>query len=993
MARLVSSPFGDLLKRHRAAAGLTQDALAERAGVSARAISDLERGVKHRPHRYTVHRLARGLELSSRERASFEAAARQMQPGTAAESRQAAEPLRPSGHYPTQPTSFIGRERDVLAVSSMLRSQDLSLLTLVGPGGSGKTRLALRVIGEVLDAFPDGAFFVPLASIADPALVPSALTTAVGLREGGAHSLMEALTRELRNRQLLLVLDNFEHLRAASSWVGELLAACPTVKVLVTSRSVLHMTAEHVYTVLPLALPDANNLPDFDSVRRYEAVALFVERAHAARGDFEITPPNAPDVVEICRQLDGLPLAIELAAARVRHLPLKTLRNRLTSRLQVLTGRAPDRPARQQTLRSAIEWSYNLLDTHQQRLFVSLAVFAGGCRIEQAEAVCALEGGLDTLEGASALIDQSLLCPVALDAGELRLTMLDTIREYARDRLHGTGRLTELGRQHAEAFLLLAREVAPELEGHAAASALLRFEEEHDNLRAALQWALESGSMNLGLDLAATLARFWELGGHLSEGRQWLGQMLAAVGEERSGTTRALLARALSGAGALAFAQNDATAAVGYFEQSLPLYRQMGDVQGLARALFRLGELATWQSNPLAAIAWREEAVELARSSEDDAWLARSLLELAEVVMWQGDLDRLGHLVEESLALYRRLGDPAGMAGALQLLSHIAQNQGRSERASALFEECLELVRRAGPDTDIRPRLESLAQMARSRGQCVRSMELYEESVARSLTLGDARAAAHTRCELARSAQEHGEYARAEALHRESLALFRRAHDLGGIGFALVGLGAIARDLGDAKRGEELGEESLRLFQDLGDKGYVAWSLHNLGLAARHRGNYQRARALLAESLAIFRTYGHKSPLAQVLGSIGLVELDRGDDGSAQDAFAESLAVAGPGGSRWLLAMDLEGMAGVAGRRGQPALAARLFGAADALRQEIGAPIWPAFRPLYEQRVRALRSELGHSVFSETWTQGALTPLPEAIELALHAGRSAHSAV
>src|SRR5918992_2625428 len=422
-------------------------------------------------------------------------------------------------NLPAQPTPLVGRERELKEVCGLLREEEVRLLTLTGPGGIGKTRLGLQIAAELLDEFEDGVFFVALATITDPALVASAIAEPLGVVEAGDQPLEEGLKDFLRSKELLLLLDNFEQVLGGAPLVGELLSECPRLNVLATSRSVLRVYGEQEFAVPPLELPDHKRLPSVERLTQYEAVRLFIERAKAARPDFSVTNENAPAVAEICVRLDGLPLAIELAAARIKLLTPSAMLERLGSRLKLLGGGARDLPERQRTLRGTIEWSHALLEEGEQVLFARLAVFAGGRTLEAIEAVCEGQGELavDPLEGVSSLLDKSLLRQEEGPEGKPRFVMLETIHEYARERLQASGEAEEARRLHAQHFLALAEEVEPELSGADQLAYLERLEAEHDNMRAALTWSLENEPETV-LRLARTLARFWEKRSHYLEG-------------------------------------------------------------------------------------------------------------------------------------------------------------------------------------------------------------------------------------------------------------------------------------------------------------------------------------------------------------------------------------------------------------------------------------------------------------------------------------------
>src|SRR5215210_6575880 len=427
-------------------------------------------------------------------------------------------------NLPLQATPLIGREREVEAVYGRLRSPQMRLLTLVGPGGTGKTRVGLQVAAELVEDFEDGVFFVPFAAITDPALVAPTIARVLGLSEGGARPPEELLEGYLRERQTLLLLDNLEQVLESAAVLDRLLSSAAELKILATSRTPLGLYGEYEFPVPPLSLPNPESLPPLEELADYEAISLFLERARAVKPEFSLTEENAPAVVEICARLDGLPLAIELAAARIKLLPPQVLLDRLGNRLQLLTGGARNLPERQRTLRNAIEWSYGLLDEGEKMLFGRLGVFSSGATLEALEAVCDAEGDLptDVFEGASSLLDKSLLRQEEGAGGEPRFVMLETIHEFANVKLEESGEAEELRRLHAEYFLALSEEAEPGLKGQEQELWLERLEPEHNNMRAALSWVIARGESELGLRLADALWRFWWMGGYFDEGRRWL---------------------------------------------------------------------------------------------------------------------------------------------------------------------------------------------------------------------------------------------------------------------------------------------------------------------------------------------------------------------------------------------------------------------------------------------------------------------------------------
>jgi predicted ATPase/class 3 adenylate cyclase len=473
-------------------------------------------------------------------------------------------------NLPIQPTPLIGREKEVAEVCERLVRLEVRLVTLTGAGGTGKTRLGLQAAAELTEEFHEGVFFVSLAAIRDPQLVVSAMAGTLGVKEEGGQPLLESLKSYLAERRMLLLVDNFEQVLEAAPMVTELLSSAPNLKVLATSRTPLRLYGEHEYPVPPLALPDPGQLPSVERLTQYEAVRLFVERAQAAKADFSITNESAPAVAEICHRLDGLPLAIELAAARIKLLTVQAMLARLGNRLRLLTGGARDLPERQRTLRSTIEWSYGLLEEGEKVLFARLSAFAGGRTLEAMEAICDAGGDLavDVLDGLTSLVDKSLLKQEEGAGGEPRFVMLETIHEFAREKLRESGEAEDIRRLHAEYFLALAEEAEPAVEGEQQPAWLDRLEEEHDNIRAALSWSLgQDRDPELALQMGAALGEFWYLRGHFSEARRWLEEALA----ESGGTPTAAHARSLQRVSWLAFLQGDLDRAEEASEEGLGL--------------------------------------------------------------------------------------------------------------------------------------------------------------------------------------------------------------------------------------------------------------------------------------------------------------------------------------------------------------------------------------------------------------------------------------
>jgi predicted ATPase/class 3 adenylate cyclase len=712
-------------------------------------------------------------------------------------------------NLPLQPTPFIGREREVESVTSLLRREEVRLLTLTGTGGTGKTRLALQVGGAVLDEFERGVFFVSLGSITDASLIPSAIAGTLKVKEAPGESLVETLSSYLRDKQMLLVLDNFEHLLEGAPVVSELLAACPQLKVLVTSRAVLHLGGEYDYPVPPLSVPDPKHLPDVQTLSQYDAVALFIQRAQAAKPDFAVTNDNAPAVAEICHRLDGLPLAIELAAARIRLLPPQALLARLSSRLRLLTRGARDAPSRRQTLRGTIDWSYGLLDEGEQTLFAQLSVFQGGCTLEAVEAVCNAEGELDLLEGMASLVDQSLLRQQGDD--EPRFAMLETIREYATERLKASDAVDAVRHHHATYYLELAEEGQRHFEGRDQSLWLERLEAEHDNLRVALAWALERREPESALRGAVAVSSFCLFQGHLTEGRRWVETALAAKNIDPRGRAEALnlLAR-------IAKFQGDYQRSTQLMEESLHLAREVGDTRGVAQALSGLGSMASYRGSTAEAEELWMESLRLFRQVADRRGLALVLFSLGNHAMQVGHYDEAEGPIQESLALYRDMGNAFYTAYALQSLGALERERGQHDRAREHYQEALDIFRSAEYPWGIANALEWFAHLALAQNNYGEAVARAEEALKllREMELGKAQKGSVLYI-LGIALGELGDQERAITILRESLSSFRELGVKPRIVSCLEGIAGIYGRTGQADRAVRLFGVAAKMREDI----------------------------------------------------------------------------------------------------------------------------------------------------------------------------------
>jgi predicted ATPase/transcriptional regulator with XRE-family HTH domain len=707
------APFGARLRRLRDAAGLTQEDLAARAGLSAKGISDLERGARRRPHPHTVRALAEALGLSEAERASLLAAVPKR--GETGDDVLAASlgPL-----LPMPPTPLFGRERDLEEVTGFLCRNEVRLLTLTGTGGVGKTRLALEAARVAEEFFADGVAFITLAPLNDAEFVVSSIVRSFGLRVTAGQSPREALRAHLRAKQLLLTLDNFEHLLEAAPEVSWFIETCPNLTVLVTSRAPLRVGGEQEYPVPPLELPVSTRDPRVEEVLGSPSGRLFVERARAASPGFSLSRQNAAAVASICWRLAGLPLALELAAAKVRFLDAATLLSRLDRALS--TGWARDVPERQRTVRATLDWSHELLSEYERALFRRLSVFAGSFELEAAEAVGAAGNvaAQDALELLGRLVEQSLVT-VELDGDSMRYGMLEPVRQYAREKLEESGEAGETLRRHAVFFLDLAELAYPELRGARQAEWLERLERENGNLRAAVSWALSVGETETATRLGWALWVFWWLRGYQREGRQWMEVLLEY---EVPANLRAI---ALAVVGTMDYTQGDYESSKSHMQQSLELGKRMGDKVRAALAVYVLGLLALQSQEAEAARSQLEEALSLYLELGDDQIVASVRSHLGVLLLIQGDLDRATTMMEEGLALARKLGDRLGINNALYLLAQAAQAEGDHRLANRRFEEGVRLSEEIGDRANVGYFLEGLAVVAGVQGDVERSARLF----------------------------------------------------------------------------------------------------------------------------------------------------------------------------------------------------------------------------------------------------------------------------
>jgi predicted ATPase/class 3 adenylate cyclase len=848
--------------------------------------------------------------------------------------------LRPH-HLPLQLTPLVGRQREVETARDLLQRAEVRLLTMTGPGGTGKTRLSQQVAADLLDDFADGVFFVDLAPILAANLVASAIARMLGVRETGGQTLLESLKTSLQMRQILLVLDNFEQVLEAAPLVLELLTAAPGLKVLVTSREALHVRGEQEFPVPPLSVPGLTQGLPVEVLSRYAAVELFVQRATSIRPDFVLSEEDAPAVAAICRRLDGLPLAIELAAARIKLFPPSALLARMEKLLQLLTGGAVDLPERQQTLRGSIAWSYDLLTEGEKRLFRLLSVFVGGCTLDAAEAVCNPDGGsqIEVLDGVASLVEKSLLRQEAGAVGVPRFGMLETIRDYAGQKLCEAAEAEPARQRHLEFFVHLAEEAEPKLEAAGMLAWFERLEAEHDNLRAALTWGFEA-EPTLALRLAGALGLFWEVRGYWDEGRAALERALSQAGDAPS----AARAKVLRYAGAMANFQSDVRRGKELAEESLDLSRKLGDRRGVARSLLLGVSIADRQGA-------QEESLGIAREIGDKWTEAWALLAQGWGALARGDAEAAPALFRQGLAVAREQGAIGVIGWALSGLGLLSSVQGNDPAARSLLEESLALHRHIGNTGGELRLLDALADVAWRQRDYEAVRGYCEENLTIAQTLG-------VRSEIHHVLLALGAVSLVEKNDTEALTYFTESR-------------AVAEEMAGAK----------------GDKQWIVSSLWGLVQLALAQEEINAAQAYAEESLVIARELGAAQGIAWSHARRADVAAAQGDYATARELFGDGLVMLRNHGDETGSARLLEGFASLAATQGQAERAARLLGAAEAGRRVIDFERrLPLARGWYGRELTSVRAALDEATLEAAWAAGRAMTLEQAIAYALEEG-------
>ena len=848
-----------------------------------------------------------------------------------------------STNLPSLPTPLLGRERELAETRSILQKDDVRILTLTGPGGTGKTRLALELATAELGTFADGVFAVNLEPIVDASLVMPAIAQTLPLNERPAEPLSEWLAERLATRQMLIVLDNFEQVMGAAPEVAEFLRRTTGPKLIVTSREALHLSAEREYPVPPLDLPRAGSLEP-EEISECASVAFFLDRARGARPDFQLTRENAAAVGEICARLDGLPLALELAAPWLRVLQPRELLDRLGERLDLLADGLRDLPERQRTLRGAIDWSYRLLNDAEQALLARLGVFAGGWTLAAAEAVCGTgTGEASVLVGLGSLIDKNLVRRGPETQDEARFEMLESIRRFALERLEAGSDRESIAERHAQFYREFVERAEPELFGPRQSAWMGRLTIELDNLRAAMAWADDApAGAELGLSLTGALVLFWFFLGRYREGLGYAERMLE-IGAEAPQPAR-------------------------------------------AKGLLAAGLLATLLGDHARAKVWLEEGLALGGALPDQELVARCLDWLGLLKFFGGDVDGARAMLEESVAQAREADDLWCLADALGTLGSILPLQGAFSAAEAASTEALAIAHRAGDEQGTRMALFGLALSGVRNGDLAQARSTAEEGLAICRSIGDPWFISYFLWLLALAAVQTGELGDARRFAHEALDVARQVEAPLLIVCALDGLSATARAEGDPSAAVESLEEARRAAEGGGvPTSYVSSIMTALGELAAERGDADAAKALLEEAAAMARDVGDPWAVANAL--VGLAELSSATDpGATTDLLEEALRLRSEMGAKLGVAESLEVFAGLAAGAGELTRAAVLMAAADELRDTSGAALPARLRPRHEETGRIARDGLGDDAFTAATDEGRAQSRQDAVGLAL-AGR------
>jgi predicted ATPase/class 3 adenylate cyclase/Tfp pilus assembly protein PilF len=921
-------------------------------------------------------------------------------------------------NLPVSLTSFVGREKEIAEVKQLLGTK--RLLTISGQGGAGKTRLVVQVAMESLEQYDYGGWFIDFAPLSDKTLVPHEILNTLGLREESGNTPLDMLAQFFQDKSALLILDNCEQVLQGVAQLAETLIRRTTgLKILATSREPLGVAGETVWCIPSLSTPSAGDEITVEKLMQYEAVKLFVERAIDARPHFALTNQNMHLVAQICTRLDGIPLAIELSAARIKALSVADIAARLDHRLQFLVSNQNVVP-RQKTLRNLIDWSYELLPLNEQALLRRLSIFTGGWRLEAAEQVCSGENIelFEVLDLLSHLVDKSLVIAEISDVAT-RYRLLETIRHYAHERLEQSRETSVIAFKHAFYFTNMAERSYEEIWGKNQGYWLETLEAEHDNLRAAMEWmSQEEDASEMFLRLAGSLWRFWWIRGYISEGRAQLESALRL----NPHAPQDLRANGLRGASKLALQQGDYSQASVMAQESLDLFRELRDKWGIARQLEVLGEVAYYQGDYPQAVELHNESLSIRKAIMDKEGIAVSLRQLGVITRDHGDSQHAKELFEQSLNLFRELEDKIFTAQTLNNLGLVEHSLCNYDRATTLFEEAIFLYRELNDNFGVSDVLQNLGNVAKDRGELKQAKSICEECLRLKQTLGDKRGIAHAQATLGEVAIFQGQYKLASELIEQSLSIFQELRVKRGDMFCLGLLAFVAYYKGDYELATSRTEECMKISREIEAPRAVAYCTEVLGLVAFARNRFQEAVDLLNEAIKIFDKIGDRRNVAiawinlartayrqgkiknarkyidkslafshklrtewthgLALEILGLIQRKQGDHDQALQLFQQSLEISVIQDNRQGIANCFGAIAGLAIIANQLVEGMNLFAAAQMIREEIGARMGEGDQEEYNEYLNLARQQLDDEQIQKAWSHGYSLTLEQAIEVA-----------
>ena len=920
-------------------------------------------------------------------------------------------------NLPVQLTSFIGREEEMKTIKELLKST--SLLTLTGSGGAGKTRLALQTGADLIDLFANGVWFAELATTTDPELLPQALTGTFKITEDPQKTLSESLTEFLKDKEILLILDNCEQIIDACSELAEkLISSCEKLKIIATSREALRCTGEQVFLVPSLMLPDPSLEYTPENLTQYESVRLFIERALAVNPAFTVNNENAPALAGICSRLDGIPLAIELAAARTNILTVEKIYERLDDRFNLLSAGKRTSLPRQQTLKALIDWSYGLLSENEKLLWSRLSVFSGGWTIEAAEEICSDDtlSRYEILNLLSQLVEKSI---ILFDEANGRYRILETIKQYGRENLKSSGNILS---RHLDYYLKIFGQADIELAGSDSKAWLDKLSNEQINLQTAIEWSLENEEVEKGTRLAAAINPFWELRGNYFTGRRLLKRIL----ENAPLLSDFSKAKALHSAGVLAEAQGDFEEAKKLYNEGLDLNRKTGNDNGIADCLMNLGNVALYQGDH--AVSWKyydeslaiysqtgnhngiadcllfkgilennqgnydnakklcEESREY-RDENDLSGISRTIFLLGDISWKTGEYDQAKKYFYETMEIHKTIGDKRGIASSFSRLGNISFELGDYEKAKKFSEESIRIHREIGNNYGIVTALNTLGILAMVQGEYKEAKKIFSESLELRRETGDKYGIANTINNLGITAFYQGEYLQAKDLFEESLNIRREIGDKEGIGIAVNCLGRVFYQLGEFEESKKLLRESLDLRRKIGESRWIADSINKLGIMIFYQGEQQEAEKLISEGLALSRRAGVKIGIAESLINMGCLLEYKGNINQAKEHFEEGLLLYRELKNKYGMALSLINIAGIIKKNNDPSGAAIILGSSDSVMESIGGVLEIDQRKKKEEILNGISEELGDKEVRKLLEEGSKLNLDKAIDLALSDAR------